>query len=103
MPAVFDRPHFETMTGGDRALQREVIDLFKGQAGAWEAVLSPAQNWRDPVHTMKGSARGIGLMALAQACEEAEQAPEPASALPRVRAALADALEALGAYCAEPA
>lgn len=91
MLPVFDRTHFDAMTAGDRALQREVIDLFKGQAAGWEAVLSPAQDWRGPVHTMKGSARGIGLMALAQACEETEAGAE----LGRVRAALSEALQAL--------
>lgn len=103
MIAALDRAHLDMMTAGDRTLQREVIELFRGQAAAWEGMLAPEKAWRDPVHTLKGSARGIGLLALAQACEAAEQAPEPASALPRVRAALADALEALGAYCAEPA
>jgi HPt (histidine-containing phosphotransfer) domain-containing protein len=101
MLAVFDRAHFENMTGGDRALQREVIDLFKGQALAWEAVLAPAQDWRGPVHTMKGSARGIGLMALAQACEEAEGGAQAGPELARVRAALSEALEALRDFASD--
>lgn len=102
MTAVLNRAHLDMMTAGDLALQREVIELFRGQAAAWEASLAPEQAWRDPLHSLKGSARGIGLMALAQACEAAEQAHEPGSALLRVRAALGEALEALGAYCAEP-
>lgn len=101
MLAVFDQAHFEAMTGRDRALQREVIDLFKGQVLAWEAVLSPAQAWRDPVHTMKGSARGIGLMALAQACEVAEAGAQGGVELERVRAALCEALDALRDFASD--
>ncbi len=95
MPAVFDREHFDNMTGGERALQREVVDLFSAQAAGWEAALAPGRDWRALVHTMKGSARGIGLMALAQACEAAEGGAQSGLELARVRAALSEALQAL--------
>jgi HPt (histidine-containing phosphotransfer) domain-containing protein len=94
---VLDRVHFDMMTGADRALQHEVLGLFRAQVDGWSAALAGADGWRDAVHTMKGSARGIGLATLAAACEAAEQAPpaETAPALARVRAALAEALAEL--------
>jgi len=102
---ILDRAHFDMMTGGDRALQLEVLGLFRGQVEAWSAAFALDEGWRDAVHTMKGSARGIGLHALAQACELAEQAPEAeaGAALQRVREALDEALCALEQFAAEAA
>jgi HPt (histidine-containing phosphotransfer) domain-containing protein len=106
---IFDRAHFAHMTGDDAALQLEIIDLFRGQVSAWRSVLTPenpAEGWRDAVHTLKGSARGIGLGALAEACETAEAATEHAAiatALTAVHAALANALEALDAFASQGA
>jgi HPt (histidine-containing phosphotransfer) domain-containing protein len=103
---VFDTAHFDHMTGADRALQREVIDLFRAQVDGWEAAMADRAHWRDTVHTIKGSARGIGLSALAAACEAAEHASDLASAdatLAPVRAALSDALAALEQYAATAA
>ncbi|HYD88243.1 MAG TPA: Hpt domain-containing protein [Vitreimonas sp.] len=102
---ILDRAHFDMMTGGDRALQLEVLGLFRGQVEAWSAAFAMGQGWRDAVHTMKGSARGIGLHALAEACEIAERAPdaEAAAALERVREALEEALRALEQFAAEAA
>lgn len=96
----FDRAHFDHMTGGDAALQAEIIVLFRAQTQAWAQLLAADANWRDAAHTMKGSARGIGLWSLAAACEAAEQAGEDegaglAHALDKVRAALDEALAAL--------
>lgn len=95
--SVFDHAHFGAMTAGDRALQLEVIALFRGQADAWRAACAQADGWREAVHTMKGSARGIGLNALAAACEAAEQ---EGAALGRVGDALAEALVALDQFAA---
>ena len=96
---VFDPAHFAHMTGDDVSLQREIVGLFRGQVAAWRGALSPstpAPGWRDTVHTLKGSARGIGLSALAEACEAAEQSGTPL-ALVALHAALDDALAALDA------
>jgi HPt (histidine-containing phosphotransfer) domain-containing protein len=102
---VLDRAHFDHMTGADRALQLEVLGLFRMQADGWRAAISTGQDWRTAVHTLKGSARGIGLGALAAACEAAEAAPEgeSAAALARVREALSEALVALDQFAAEAA
>jgi HPt (histidine-containing phosphotransfer) domain-containing protein len=102
---VFDRAHFDHVTAADRALQSEVIGLFRAQADGWTAALAACEGWREAVHTLKGSARGIGLTALAQACEAAEAADqaESAAALTRARAALAEALAALDQFAADAA
>ena len=101
---VLDRAHFDHMTGADRALQLEILGLFRMQVEGWNAAFAAGAGWREAVHTMKGSARGIGLHALAAACEGAEQAPgDAAAALTQVRAALDEALAALEQFAAEAA
>ena len=95
---MLDRAHFDAMTGGDNELQLEIIGLFRSQVSAWTQLLTPDAKWRDAAHTVKGSARGIGLWPLAQACEAAEAAGdgvEITAALQRLRVCLEQALAAL--------
>lgn len=100
---VLDRVHFAHMTGGDRALQIEVLNLFKAQVEGWNAAMDNGGDRCAAIHTLKGSARGIGFMALAQACEAAERAADAAPALAAVRNALREALAALEQFAAEAA
>ncbi|MBC7767186.1 MAG: Hpt domain-containing protein [Phycisphaerales bacterium] len=102
---ILDRAHFDMMTGADRALQLEVLGLFRDQVGGWTGAFAHDTDWRTAVHTLKGSARGIGLAALAGICERAEAAPEAerAAALAEVRAALDEALAVLEQFAAEAA
>ena len=102
---ILDRAHFDHMTAGDRALQLEVLGLFRTQVEGWNAALDSGTGWREAVHKLKGSARGIGLEALAASCEAAERAPEAdtGAALAAVRAALDAALVALEQFAAEAA
>ena len=104
--ATLDIEHFRAMTGDDPALQAELRELFAAQAVLWRRLLvsdAPVQTWRDAAHTLKGSARGLGLWALADACLAVENAarsgrregPMIAAALEKARTALDDALEAL--------
>lgn len=103
---ALDLEHFRAMTGDDPALQAELRGLFSAQAVLWRRLLvpdAPVETWRDAAHTLKGSARGLGLWALAEACAEVESAarsgsregPRVASALGKARRALDEALEAL--------
>lgn len=103
--SVLDRAHFDHMTGADRALQAEIVALFRSQAEGWVLASADAESWRMAVHTLKGSARGIGLVALAAACEAAEAAPEAQrlAALDGVRRALKEAQAALDQLAADPA
>ncbi|MGE0045249.1 MAG: Hpt domain-containing protein [Hyphomonadaceae bacterium] len=104
--AKLDAEHFRHMTGGDAALQAEILQLFRAQAELWNRLLIPdaaVSTWADAAHMLKGSARGLGLWALADACEDAEKIGRSGAlesraidrALCRVRGELADALEAL--------
>lgn len=105
---VLDLDHFRHMTGDDRALQAEIVALFRGQAQIWRRIIiqdAPIHTWRDAVHTVKGSARGLGLWQLADACEAAEAATRACNPdsrvigreLAQVQAALCEALDALPA------
>lgn len=70
-----DFDHLDRLTGGDAAVNAEVVDLFCEQAELWTRVLDPdgdASAWRDGAHTLKGSALGLGAHALAEACSAAE-------------------------------
>ena len=112
--AIFDRDHFAMMTTGDAELQVEIVAIFKVQAQLWSRLLipdAPTSVWADAAHTVKGSAKGLGLWRLADACEQAETlgragAVEGAmvkTALTRVQQALHEALAAMEASAAEVA
>ncbi|MGD9817024.1 MAG: Hpt domain-containing protein [Hyphomonadaceae bacterium] len=100
---VLDRAHFDHMTGADKALQREVLELFRQQVDGWRAAFAAQPGWRELVHTMKGSARGVGFVALASACEAAEGASDSdtLAKLAEVAAALDTALAALEQFAAD--
>ena len=92
-----DFAYLEGFAGGDRQVVDEVLALFLEQARGWVAGLTPANaGWRDLVHTIKGSGRGIGANALGDACARAEAQGE--TELPAVAAALAQATAAIAAY-----
>lgn len=73
--AILDRGHLARMTLGDRALERELLELFDRQA----MILLARMRAADPVslpalaHTLKGSAAGIGAHAVVAAAARAER------------------------------
>ena len=75
-PAVIDEDHLARMTLGDRALEREVLEIFVRQT----VILLERIAKADPAfaagaaHTLSGSASGIGATRVAQAAERLEQA-----------------------------
>jgi HPt (histidine-containing phosphotransfer) domain-containing protein len=85
MTAVLDRDHLARYTAGDAALEAELFSLLEGQIDACAAVLEQTGDegeWRAAAHTLKGAARGVGAMALGEACAAAEDQPlNPAAAL----------------------
>jgi HPt (histidine-containing phosphotransfer) domain-containing protein len=110
LTGAVDFGYLETYAGGDMALVEEVLGLFREQAAMWLRLLDPAaaaEAWRDAAHTLKGSARGIGAGALADACQAAELAPpdtgERTVRLERVKDALDAALSDIAAYLHERA
>src|SRR5471032_2555640 len=74
--AAIDVAHLSRMAMGDRSLEREVLALFDRQAD----MLLPRIRHGAPVvatasvHTLKGSALGIGAFKVARAAEAVEQA-----------------------------
>lgn len=73
---AIDLDHLARMTLGDRSLEREVLQLFERQVEILMARLTAT----DPavaagaVHTIKGSAHGIGARGVAQAAAAVELA-----------------------------
>ncbi len=73
--APLDRIHLSRQTFGDRKLEREVLDLFRTQSPIYLGRVKAARSdseWREAVHTLKGSARTIGAWRIAEAAERAE-------------------------------
>lgn len=75
-PGPIDEAHLAQMTFGDQRLEREVLEIFRRQSvimlsriGGVEPGAAAAA-----VHTLKGSARGIGAWQVARAAERLEQA-----------------------------
>jgi HPt (histidine-containing phosphotransfer) domain-containing protein len=71
-----DLEHLHRMTLGERALERDVLQLFDRQADMlMERVRqSCPANVAAAAHTLMGSARGIGAWSVARAAEQVEAA-----------------------------
>lgn len=94
-PAPVDLDHLARYTGGDAAINREILTLFVEQSSATVAQLPSVRDvktWHHLVHSLKGAARGIGAFALADVAAEAEpldpaaQRTEADAILPRLKA-----------------
>jgi len=70
-----DFAHLNQYVGGDPVLTREVFGLFRNQVEIWGKSLNADADddlWYNVLHSLKGSARAVGAMGLAEACEKAE-------------------------------
>lgn len=70
-----DRDHLARYTGGNRALETEVLQLFAEHAPIYLEDLRAATTekaWRQAAHTLKGSARAVGAFRVADRAEWAE-------------------------------
>jgi len=78
MPAkhqAVDYAHLGVQAAGDKTVMREVLALFITHCEQVLAELAQAEDaktWKLWTHTLKGSARGIGAFAVADAAAEAE-------------------------------
>jgi hypothetical protein len=96
---MVDFTYLENFAAGDRGVVREVLTLFRQQSQIWAPRLeSVGPDWRDLAHAIKGAGRGIGAIALGDACARAEAEGE--GELPAMRAALAEAMADIDAYLA---
>jgi HPt (histidine-containing phosphotransfer) domain-containing protein len=82
-----DLDHLDLYTGGDRAINEEILRLFDDQCRESLAMLEGLaqgpgddKSWREITHRLKGAARGIGAFDLGEAAAEAEKT-SPAGAL----------------------
>jgi HPt (histidine-containing phosphotransfer) domain-containing protein len=74
-----DLVHLSRYTLGARALQGELLELFRTQSVVYVERLAAARSeteWRDAAHSLKGSARAIGAWRAAAAADRAEALPE---------------------------
>ena len=70
-----DLVHLSRYTLGERALEREVLELFCTQSDIYLERLREApsdRQWKDAAHSLKGSAQAIGAWRTAEAAERAE-------------------------------
>jgi HPt (histidine-containing phosphotransfer) domain-containing protein len=80
-----DLDHLARYTGGEKALNAEILRLFDSQVtdmvGQMNAVieLRDAKRWREIAHTIKGAARGVGAFGMGEAAAAAEPI-DPANA-----------------------
>jgi HPt (histidine-containing phosphotransfer) domain-containing protein len=97
---ILDLSHLATQTGGDYALQREILTLFARQSREILTSLqdhaSSPQVRADLAHKLKGSARTVGAFGVAKAAEAAEAGLRAGDATPR---ALGDLCAAADAAC----
>ena len=70
-----DLVHLSRHTLGDRALEREVLELFRTQSAVYLGRSSQAhtdREWKEAAHSLKGSAQAIGAWRTAEAARQAE-------------------------------
>ena len=70
-----DFDHLNLYVDGDPDLTREIFGLFRNQVEMWGKGLTADANddmWTNVTHSLKGSARAVGAVGLAEACEIAE-------------------------------
>jgi HPt (histidine-containing phosphotransfer) domain-containing protein len=73
-----DLSHLARYTGGERALNGEILRLFDNQLREMVAKLKTvldardSRGWREITHTIKGAARGVGAFPVGEAAAAAE-------------------------------
>jgi HPt (histidine-containing phosphotransfer) domain-containing protein len=70
-----DLVHLSRYTLGERELERELLELFCAQSFRYLDLLKQCESdkdWKDLVHTLKGSAHAVGAWRVAEAAERAE-------------------------------
>ncbi len=78
MRPTVDLNHLSRYTGGDEALNAEVLTLFDTQTselvGRLHDIIEARDSkaWKEVTHTLKGAARGIGAFAFGDAAAAAE-------------------------------
>jgi HPt (histidine-containing phosphotransfer) domain-containing protein len=80
---------------------QQVLGLFLDHAETVLEALAAATDakaWHDHAHALKGSAKGVGCWAVADAAFDAEQRPLDPATIPPLRMAFGEARAAIRAY-----
>jgi HPt (histidine-containing phosphotransfer) domain-containing protein len=88
--SILDLDHLKRFTGGDAAVEAEILAIFIEQADMWLKLLEvdvESDAYRSAAHTIKGAARGVGAHALGDVAEIAEKLGDDASKVARSVAA----------------
>ena len=96
-----DLVHLSKYTLGNRALEIELLGLFRAQAGIYiERIESAvtAIDWKNATHSLKGSAKGLGAWPLAALAEEAEWMAVDGEGRDDILARLRDAVAAVNSF-----
>lgn len=96
-----DLVHLSKYTLGNRALEIELLGLFRAQAGIYiERIESAvtAIDWKNATHSLKGSAKGLGAWPLAALAEEAEWMAVDGEGRDDILARLRDAIAAVNSF-----
>jgi HPt (histidine-containing phosphotransfer) domain-containing protein len=78
MSQPVDLSHLARYTGGDRALNGEILRLFDNQLSEMVENLKgvaerrDTKGWQEITHTIKGAARGVGAFSVGEAAAAAE-------------------------------
>jgi HPt (histidine-containing phosphotransfer) domain-containing protein len=86
-----DLVHLARQTGGDRALETEILQLFRQQIGlcAGQLRMTSGRERKLIAHTVKGSARAVGAFGLSRIAAQIEEAPSDAKLISAVDAEVA--------------
>lgn len=89
-----DYEHLQSQAAGNLGVMREVLGLFVTHTEQLIGELERAEDaktWKQWTHTLKGSARGIGAFAVAEAAAEAERHSMDKTKIEGIRLAFAEA------------
>lgn len=89
---VLDLVHLSCQTFGDPELERDVLRLFVDQARQTGDALQHARSNDERLrlcHLLKGSARGVGALEVAQAAQNGEHDPADEEAMASITASVA--------------
>ena len=86
-----DLVHLARQTGGDRALESEILQLFRQQIGlcAGQLRMTSGRERKLIAHTIKGSARAVGAFGLSRIAAQIEDAPSDARLIAAVETEVA--------------
>ena len=78
MDKPIDLVYLSSMTMGDKSLEAEILNMFSSQLHSYLEVLFEAKSHEDlqrAAHTLKGAARSVGALRMAEIAETFELGP----------------------------